>query len=1167
MLCFQRTSNTKSFNDKKKKKNNLGNDILKKCQMNYNTFLKENKDVTMSGTKRYEDKSGQYYLHNSIKFQRNKSNLLNKKSITKPTLTNYQNNNKNLIRVNKKKLYEELVPIPKIKQKNKIKSEFDKKNLNNAVNNAKYIRRYQYSKNLIQKQIHHYNEIQTKEKIIVDKIRLIQIWWKTIFQIIKLQKNIKGFLYRNKLLKIIEKQRIYFDKMINMIKIIKYIFKKKYFLKFISFKPGLIYYFTKWKDIAFKNSIIKKIVKYLTRAKQNNEFDYSKEDYFKTLISRSCKDLIKENCKINSTNKTKNNNSIINLSTQAYTNKNSSMTSLPLKIKKNRLSLGLDTSCSKFFNTCNINNLEINKTLNIDKNTKDKTNKNMMNISQKLNLNKERKTENNPNKINYRNEIRSTILNSNYKTKNEKKTKNDVNVKKKKRKKKSISTSINVQNHLVNIKNKNKVKKNRVYENELNLYNYKYQTIDTNAGNNFININKELQDYSETNLDESQFNELLDNSTVKDNININQCFSESKKNKLEEKLITVEINNEYEDKNITLKKHFQKWQRLYIIQKLFGFFKIRKGMNIIYMLNKKRMFRLFLGRLGMVIDIIAKEDLQYFVNDINKKNIIKYLKMIGNKYALYKYFNKYKYKISIKLIIEKLKEFSRNKRKTKKEENKTKSEANNYYYLDDQFISSIPINNDFIQNKFNLNSRLANNCFIINNLNYNNNTNNIDIKLSCESKNKNEKKIETKRIELPKKNTKQNKPYIGLYKKHNSQNINDNYMNQNRNLNINMISQSQLYIRDMDKNLDEKNNTNFKESNTEPLINEINTNKSFVLSKHSNLLNWDFITKKNQLIMVINIIERHRKLKSSKLFNEIFKIWKSNINLNKSYNKIKDENVFLNPYKPKLLKKNKNEINIDLNKSNVYERKVSLNISIAKKNKNININENNNIAKEYKNKNINTSRISSLNSKLFHGGNKYYTYSLPDFSDTKKENNKISSIYKKKAILGPSNFPKKHYIVNSVLFDDDNFIYNKQNIMNIGYMSPENYYGFKKLDKIEEMEISFSSSKKKNYTISNDKIQRRKYDKIKYIKPFIIDDIKEKKFPNKLKNNNMIIEAAEENNENDIGNKNLLLNLKSYFNEKNEEKFNTFKQGLREYDSDLNVKMGIKKYKSQRNIL
>ena len=200
----------------------------------------------------------------------------------------------------------------------------------------------------------------------------------------------------------------------------------------MSFTPGLIYYFKKWKDIAIRNKIIKKIMKNLTQSEQNNEIDYSKEDYFKTLISRSCKDLIKENCKINSTNKTKNNNSLINLSTQAYTNKNTSMTSLPLKIKKNRLSLGLDTSCSKFFNTCNINNLDINKTFNIDKNTKDKTNKNIMNISQKLNLSKERKTENKINKINYRNEIRSTILNSNYKTKNENITKSDIKNKKNK---------------------------------------------------------------------------------------------------------------------------------------------------------------------------------------------------------------------------------------------------------------------------------------------------------------------------------------------------------------------------------------------------------------------------------------------------------------------------------------------------------------------------------------------------------------------------------------------------------------------------------------------------------------------------------------------------------------------------------------------------------------
>ena len=354
--------------------------------MRYNSFLKENKDVTMSGTKRYQDKSGQYYLHNSVKFQRNKLNLLNKKSITKPSLTNYQNNNtKNVIKVNrKKKLYDELVPLPKIKQKNKLKSEYEKKNLNNAMNNAKYIRRYQYSKNLEQKQIQQYNEIQYKEKIIFDKIRLIQIWWKTIFQIIKLQKNIKGFLYRNNFHKILEKQRKYFDNIINLIKIIIFVYRKKYFLELKMFKPGIEYYFSKWKNIASKFQILKKVRKNLKLKKQINEFDFNKENYFQTLISRSCKNITKEKNQINITNKTKNNNnSLINLSTQAYTNKNSSMTSLPLKIKKNRLSLGLDMSYSKFFNTSNVNNLEINKTLNINKKTKDNTNKNIMNMSHK----------------------------------------------------------------------------------------------------------------------------------------------------------------------------------------------------------------------------------------------------------------------------------------------------------------------------------------------------------------------------------------------------------------------------------------------------------------------------------------------------------------------------------------------------------------------------------------------------------------------------------------------------------------------------------------------------------------------------------------------------------------------------------------------------------------
>ena len=77
------------------------------------------------------------------------------------------------------------------------------------------------------------------------------------------------------------------------------------------------------------------------------------------------------------------------------------------------------------------------------------------------------------------------------------------------------------------------------------------------------------------------------------------------------------------------------------------------------------------------------------------------------------------------------------------------------------------------------------------------------------------------------------------------------------------------------------------------------------------------------------------------------------------------------------------------------------------------------------------------------------------------------------------------------------------------------------------MEISFgSSNKKKNNTISIDKIHKRKYGTIKYIKPFIVDDIKEIK----LENDNMIIEDIEENNEIDRDNKNIFQNLRGYFN-------------------------------------
>ena len=72
--------------------------------MKYNSFIKEHKDLTMSGTKRYENKSGEYYLQNLGKFQKNNLNQksittrnINYNSDTKNNSTNYKSN-KNVIK-------------------------------------------------------------------------------------------------------------------------------------------------------------------------------------------------------------------------------------------------------------------------------------------------------------------------------------------------------------------------------------------------------------------------------------------------------------------------------------------------------------------------------------------------------------------------------------------------------------------------------------------------------------------------------------------------------------------------------------------------------------------------------------------------------------------------------------------------------------------------------------------------------------------------------------------------------------------------------------------------------------------------------------------------------------------------------------------------------------
>ena len=100
-------------------------------------------------------------------------------------------------------------------------------------------------------------------RYLYDKISYLQLWWKTIFQIIKIQKYLRGFLYRIKLLKLLElKEKIVYG-IIHLSKSIK----KNIYINLIKLIKQKIYqkqkyYFEIWNIFVTKKTIIQKLKKY-----------------------------------------------------------------------------------------------------------------------------------------------------------------------------------------------------------------------------------------------------------------------------------------------------------------------------------------------------------------------------------------------------------------------------------------------------------------------------------------------------------------------------------------------------------------------------------------------------------------------------------------------------------------------------------------------------------------------------------------------------------------------------------------------------------------------------------------------------------------------------------------------------------------------------------------
>ena len=173
--------------------------------------MKNHKDVTLQGTKRFMDKSGEYYLKNvQMQNRRHDFNRHRKSSLNNPqNLENCLNGNLLKIKKRASKIVtllpeNSLTPIPKKEGINKMgfANGFKKKELNDAQRTAVFIRRLEYATTMKKKLVRD-NEDEKDEE---NKIILIQEWWRTMYKIIKLQKNVRGFIFRKKLMEDLEHQ-------------------------------------------------------------------------------------------------------------------------------------------------------------------------------------------------------------------------------------------------------------------------------------------------------------------------------------------------------------------------------------------------------------------------------------------------------------------------------------------------------------------------------------------------------------------------------------------------------------------------------------------------------------------------------------------------------------------------------------------------------------------------------------------------------------------------------------------------------------------------------------------------------------------------------------------------------------------------------------------------
>ena len=277
----------KSFlNDKKtKNKFNINRDF-------YNNIVQQQKSKILNKTKKsitsnsinnnkIIKKNNKNSNNKSIKYKnKNINNNFNRnnKSINPLFLDDYQNNSSYINKSNY---------IIKVKTKiNPNDKELLVKNLNminymNDINNTdngfsdflisqKNYKKQQRSNNITKKHMKLFKDFQ-QEEFLYEKIKFIQLWWKTIFQIIKIQKHVRGFLYRQKLIEELDREEIAVDNLLFLIKCSKKIIYNAFIYKLKNYKPGIKYYLNKWNEKIKKPIIIYKLLNLYNKNMNKNK--------------------------------------------------------------------------------------------------------------------------------------------------------------------------------------------------------------------------------------------------------------------------------------------------------------------------------------------------------------------------------------------------------------------------------------------------------------------------------------------------------------------------------------------------------------------------------------------------------------------------------------------------------------------------------------------------------------------------------------------------------------------------------------------------------------------------------------------------------------------------------------------------------------------------------